>query len=217
MDNTKENLEAKKLPELKQIAKNLGLKTSGKKADIINNILNHQSKPIKSNASYFDLLPGDINKMVNKYQIENDTNKKVLEYLLYETLTAETLLDYRRTEKSREERHKKLEKIFRDNGLEIYIVRPENVKNPHPSVYQGDVEFIFEWENPGPVPDSAIRNILPIFAYYDIDRLNYELEKLKSKFRVIKLEVPVSGRQSYLYEIVEINSSYVFGNIHKLA
>lgn len=212
---TKNELENKKLPELKEIAKQLQVKATGKKADIIDNILNGKLQITKpTTKSYFDLLPGDINKMVNKYQLENDINKKILEYLLYDTLAVVDILDYARTSKSREDRHEKLEKIFKDNGLEIYIVLRKNVKNPHPSIYNYSL-FVFEYGNPGPVSDLAIKNILPIFSYDDIDQLNFKLQQLKSKFRIVV--IPGKNGKGREYELVEINNAISFGNEYKLA
>lgn len=79
-------LQGKKISQLKQILKNKQLKISGNKDDLIKRILDNQPTTIRPTQkdidSYFNLLPTDINKMINKYRIENESNNQVAKALL---------------------------------------------------------------------------------------------------------------------------------------
>lgn len=78
---TKKDLERKKKSELKDILKNLGLKASGNKDELIEIILRNQPSALSTN-NYFDVLPGDIKGVVNRYRAENEPNNKIVKRLL---------------------------------------------------------------------------------------------------------------------------------------
>lgn len=85
-DYTKEELQKKNVLELKNILKNKQLKSSGKKEDLIERILNDQPKfsepaNLKGN-TYFDILPSDIINLLNNYRAENNPNNKIVFKLL---------------------------------------------------------------------------------------------------------------------------------------
>lgn len=72
---SREELQTRKLNELKSIAKDLNLKSSGRKEELINRILQSQT-------TYFELLPKDITNIVEEYQIYNSKNNQFLLLLL---------------------------------------------------------------------------------------------------------------------------------------
>lgn len=86
MEYSLQDLESKKLDELKIIARNLQLPTSGRKQELINRILNNQQ-------TYLKLLPKDILNIVDEYQIYNNRNNQFLLLLL-------TLLSLAKSNKS---------------------------------------------------------------------------------------------------------------------
>jgi hypothetical protein len=85
---TKNELETKKVTELKEILRIRNLKVSGSKEELINRILNSQTGKPKvepeEQPTYFKLLPGDINRMVSKYRAENEPNNLLVKALLTE-------------------------------------------------------------------------------------------------------------------------------------
>lgn len=194
---TKEELGNKRVNELKEILKNLNLSTSGKKIDLVNRILTSQqtylellskSVPIYEGSDYFSLLPKDILNIVEKYQIENDINRKILEYLLYDNLTAPKIL----TGKNK----KVLENIFKKYNLDISIL-PQ----------QGNTPFVFQWGNVKIVPDDVIRELFPIFCKAS-PWVTEKLIEFGSKFRWVSIITPrIQGKHKYFYELVEIARS----------
>jgi hypothetical protein len=204
---SRNELENKKLTELKIIAKNLQLSISGKKADIIDNILITQPVPQKQpnpqTPTYFDLLPKDIKNIVEKYQIENDSNRKLLEYLLYGTYTALKLLNASESNK----RRKQLGKVFEKYDMDIYIVVRKETAEPKNTLADDMSYFVFYWGNVGIISDQVIRDIFPIF-YKESGRIGAKLIEFESKFRWIETVKPrEQGQQKYLYELVEIKQS----------
>lgn len=82
MEYSKEDLENKKIVDLKQILKNLNLRLVGNKQELIDRILDNQrlipkSKPPIKTDSYLDILPNDISNMINNYRVENEPNNKI--------------------------------------------------------------------------------------------------------------------------------------------
>lgn len=180
MEYGRKDLESKSIDELKNILKNVGFKTSGNKQDLIGRILENQS-------NYLDLLPSDINKMIYKYQIENDVNRKILEYLLFNTHTMMVYLAYQLPHimKKREE----INTLFKNYNLDIQIVPRKtavSVDSKNSWFDRGETLFIIDWGNVGLVPDEVIINLLPIFAVDEQKDVNEKLEELGSKFRVVK-------------------------------
>lgn len=82
MEYTKQDLEKKKVTNLKDILKDLNLRLQGNKSELIDRILANQnllSKPeiISKDNTYFSLLPSDISNIVNRYRIENEPNNQI--------------------------------------------------------------------------------------------------------------------------------------------
>lgn len=82
MEYTKEELQEKKIPELKDILKSRNVKSSGNKWELINRILKTEApkkveKQQLKGETYFDILPTDITKIITKYRSKIETNNKV--------------------------------------------------------------------------------------------------------------------------------------------
>lgn len=80
---TREELQKKTKPYLEIILGKLNLKTTGRKADLIDRILSTQitSKPTRLtdlDKSYLNLLPGDLKRLVDEYRAENEPNNQIL-------------------------------------------------------------------------------------------------------------------------------------------
>lgn len=106
MEYNRENLENKKLNELKDIARNLQLTSSGRKREIVDRILESQH-------NYFQLLPKDVLNIVEDYKIYNSKNNQFL--LL--------LLDILKWSKSRKESTRELPPELQKYSLLIYSFR----------------------------------------------------------------------------------------------
>jgi hypothetical protein len=76
------NLQLKTVSELKELLKNQNLPVSGKKQDLIDRLIANKPRQSKTYDTYLDLLPGDIQRELLKYRLENEPNNKVFVSLL---------------------------------------------------------------------------------------------------------------------------------------
>lgn len=111
----RQELEDKKLTELKQILKNRNLKSTGNKSDLIDRIL-------EGEVSYLDILPKDVRDIVGEYQTYNNPNNQLLRYI-FEQMTK--LINYKKLGHWEHQILKKLNKeqqeeyLFLNNNIEI--------------------------------------------------------------------------------------------------
>jgi hypothetical protein len=109
---TKNELLNKTKEELKLILKNLNLKTTGNKQELIERILSSQQ-------TYLKILPGDITRMVSKYRAENEPNNQLIYALL--TRLSKSYWD--------EEEIQEIKDILKNNNLPFdFIPNPESEK-----------------------------------------------------------------------------------------
>lgn len=84
MEYNRQELDNKNTPQLKDILKNMKLKVSGRKEELIERILTNQPKetiqPISGD--YLSLLPKDITNIVQRYRIESNSNNVMIKNLL---------------------------------------------------------------------------------------------------------------------------------------
>lgn len=233
---TKGELLLKSVVELKQILRNRQLKVSGSKLELVDRILNDQSssniKPTaKSDKNYFDYLPKDINKMVNKYRMENEPNNKIAYSLLGDILN-----DFSVNSTSVKRRNSFLEgigmpyKIVKNKAREEkeneYQDRISNLDPPlNPSGYDQRSHHIMNEIGYYNIPFNSIETIqdtivtdemLSKFILYlltkeriDINHINKLLDTNGSNMRVIKIPIgPKVGqkRERFRYFVGYFNS-----------
>lgn len=188
---TKEELKSKRLDELKNISRNLNLKVTGRKEELIERILENQ-------VTYFDILPLDINRIINRYQIENDINRKILQYLLFETYSIIDMLSYRGIPHL-ERKITELNNLFKKYNLDVQMVPREKSTNIDPRYKRMPTAYVVEWGDVGLVSDEVILNMLPLFISDEPEDINENLSKLGSKFRI-------GSRIGLRYEVTEISA-----------
>lgn len=159
----REELEQKKLVVLKEIARNDGLPTSGKKSDLIERILTQQT--------YFELLPKDVLNIVNKYEIENNENNILLKKILLEYFNNERFYNITQSD---------VNKIFDDYNLNI------NYNQRFKSIKFEDVPFITDYTF-----TEVLSNILRLISNrtasnYFVHLLNNIFQNNNSKWRIVQ-------------------------------
>lgn len=208
---TREELEKKKIQELKDILANRDLKKTGKKDELIDRILNSQisSKPTKltTDQSYFNLLPSDIREMVNDYRAGSEENNKILREIL------------RQLEKSsygegmgvNSPSLEILQQLFQDLNLDIktkytldlvhyYGGRPRLVDINDPRT-----PWTFKIGRLPPITDEILVDLISVILTHrlkiSIENINQILREHGSNIRVVIINISKSNKAKYIYEI----------------
>lgn len=181
---TRQELLDKKIPDLKAILKAWNLRTTGNKPELIDRILDNQfvpqSKPkpqLNLEESYLSLLPGDIKRLVNVYQAENEPNNQIFKKLLKEIENG-SVIEYRM------DNIKIINNWSNINNLNIKLEYKGGWSNP----------WVFTIENLPPISDEVLADFilliikLKIYIGQDpLDAINWLLESHDSKLRIIKI------------------------------
>lgn len=207
---TKNELESKKLPELKQIAIGLNLKIGGKKAEIINNILNSQPRPIIPQ-TYLNLLPKDIKNVVGEYRKQNNSpDTEVFKFLLKSILEDEAALSSKAGKRGHKDSRQAAE-----NAIEAFIdyyvpLMKEYDEEAEISRNKNNFEIKFHFD--GKLPDQMLIELvadyttqIPNFHREAMERLNLEFERLDSDIRIVFYIKPYRKiqfvRVKFIYDI----------------
>lgn len=174
-------LQLKTILELKQILKSKNLPITGKKNELIERINKNQPIKSKNYETYFDLLPSDLNKEIEKYRIENDNNRKALNELLTNKISIYNFLfkiSYFTKTKTT------FKKFFLGNNLDIEIVKQEKggkfVINKLPIISDSLLQELIM---------ILIRSIKSSFEY-----INTILKNNKVEMRMVSYWQPQIGR-----------------------
>lgn len=172
---TRQELQSKKISELKTLLDQRKLKTIGKKEELIQRILDDQAE-IETNQSlkfdnpnYFSILPADIRNIIERYREQNENNNKILESIL------------KRTEKWGKYISKNniaiLNKWFRNNNLNVELIQKSG-------------KIHFEIGKLSIIGDKTLIEclnfILEKIAGVNVEEFNYLLEYYGSSLRIIK-------------------------------
>lgn len=168
----KQELDNKIIPQLRDILKNMGLKVSGKKEELIDRILTNQPKEQSTiGGDYISLLPKDITNMVQQYRIENNPNNLMIKNLLD---------DININLKISIITHKKeLEKI----GVPVnIIVQPKDE----------DYGVKIDYSNLPLISDRTAGDFLYFLVQNGVpeELLNYKLKKYDTEYRIIIFSKP---------------------------
>jgi hypothetical protein len=217
---TKDELEAKKVIELKNILRNRNLSTTGKKEYLIDKILNDQkltaptvsNTPVKTNPTYFDILPRDIMRMVEEYQAANEPNNKIIADILDELLIS----NYRYRDKYPTN---KLPIFLKNNKIPFDIKYNEELQKVLDDLIASDVNTPEKWKEYYELVDEPMWTITqknkPVSDKQLVDFIAYILKLRKTKDMVEFVNNILKGYDSKLMVLVD-GREYMLGRFEKL-
>jgi hypothetical protein len=199
---TREELQKKKVIELKEILANRRLKVTGKKDELIDRILQDQpsisvAPSLKSAATsqktYFDILPQDILNMVDEYRASNEVNNKIAKNIIHNVVIG---WGYRGNE---------INKIIERIGLPFEVIKNyETVKSE-------GYEYIPPWKivitkSKIVTEDMLIELIFAVIAReYNWASINSILARYNSDLRIESEAIDKKGKKYVVkYTIIRI-------------
>lgn len=210
----RQELELKKIPELKDLLRIRSLKVTGNKDDLIKRILDNQisspssqsslqSFPIPSTSTnqnnYLDILPKDIKGVLENYQAGHQTNNKIVNEILSE-------FAFGKFYSNKEFRDK-----FNDKLKELGI-GAEMILNPDPEAgkrLKGGMRIpqtIPRWYNPKIITDQVLIDFFD-YIYKQQLMFSYEINEIlyenKSNIIVFELTIQIKMQDNkYMFDRV---------------
>ena len=163
--------------------------------------LKSQSIPI---GTYFDILPGDVRRIVERERENVEVNSKMLLFMMKDLLNEyedENVAENTKIENQLE----RINKIFAKYGVSAklqVITRPPTEKDiENEDYYQGEEveEVIFNYQGLLVVSDQALMELLniiylEIIHYIDKEDINGRLASLDINIRIVKVHLPSSNK-----------------------